>query len=178
MTWSAEFAVECVSPETGAVLRLLATTARARSAVEVGTGLGVSGLWLLQGLAADATLTSVDIDIDHHEMARQAFAAADAYASAGDSASPARTRLITGPAAQVLDRLADAAYDLMFVDIDDHPLCTEAAQRILRPDGLLVLHHPTADDLTRLAGHPWRAALLGPELLAATRIGRPGRRAG
>jgi predicted O-methyltransferase YrrM len=172
MTWSAEFAVACVSPATGAVLRLLASTARARSVVEVGTGLGVSGLWLLQGLPADAVLTTIDIDADHHAMARQAFSAAEAHMDAGapgDGAGPARTRLITGPAAQLLDRLADGAYDLMFVDIDEHHTCTEAAQRILRPDGLLVLHHPTADDLTRLAGHPWRAAPLGPDLLAANR---------
>jgi predicted O-methyltransferase YrrM len=171
MTWSAEFAVPCVSPATGAVLRLLATGVRARSVVEVGTGLGVSGLWLLQGLAADAVLTTIDIEVDHQAMARQAFAAAEAARTTTlyEGANAARTRLIAGPAMQVLDRLADGSYDLVFVDMDDHPLCTEAARRILRPDGLLVLHQPTADDHARLSRREWGAAVLGPDLLAATR---------
>jgi predicted O-methyltransferase YrrM len=171
MTWSAEFAVPCVMPATGAVLRLLAAGTRARSVVEVGTGLGVSGLWLLQGLAADAVLTTIDIEIDHQAMARQAFAAAEAagFGAPRDEVSPARTRLIAGPAKQVLDRLADGSYDLVFVDMDDHPLCTDAARRLLRPAGLLVLHQPTAEDHARLSGREWAAAQLGPDLLAATR---------
>ena len=54
MSWAAEFGVRAVSPGTGAALRLLAAATRARSVVEIGTGTGVSGLWLLQGMPADA----------------------------------------------------------------------------------------------------------------------------
>ena len=40
-----------VSPDTGAVLRFLATAINARAVVEIGTGCGSSGVWLLDSLA-------------------------------------------------------------------------------------------------------------------------------
>src|ERR1700742_1073294 len=49
-----------VSPAPGATLRLLAATAGARVVVEIGTGLGVSGVHLLRGMRADGVLTTVD----------------------------------------------------------------------------------------------------------------------
>jgi predicted O-methyltransferase YrrM len=160
MRWSAEYAVACVSPATGAVLRLLAASTRPRAAIEVGTGLGVSGLWLLQGLPSGSVLTSIDIDTDLQAMARQAYAAA--------GHPPARYRLLTGRAEVLLGRLADATYDLVFVDIlDQRGVAMEAAARLLAPGGLLVVHQPTDDDHARLLPGDWTAAPLGPELLAA-----------
>jgi predicted O-methyltransferase YrrM len=161
MSWSAEFAVACVPPDIGSALRRLAGITGARSVVEVGTGLGVSGLWLLQGLPREAALTTIDADPDHHAMARQSFAAA--------GHGPPRTRLITGHAGQILPRLADGAYDLVFVDVDpaDHPMCTVAAHRILRVGGQLVLHRPAAE--VRLSPPEWTANRLGPDLLGATK---------
>jgi predicted O-methyltransferase YrrM len=161
MSWSTEFAVACVEPATGSSLRRLAGTGGVRNVVEIGTGLGVSGLWLLQGLAPDAVLTTIDAESDHHAMARQSFAAA--------GFAPPRTRLITGHARQILPRLADAAYDLVFVDVDelDYPMCTVAAHRILRVGGLLVLHRPGPD--VRLSTPEWTGATIGPDLLCATK---------
>ena len=162
MSWSAEFAVECVSPQTGHVLRRWANAAGARTVVEIGTGLGVSGLWLLQGLPPDAVLTTIDAESDHHAMARQSFAAA--------GYPPPRTRLITGHARQILPRLADGAYDLVFVDVDadEHPMCTAAALRLLRVGGQLVVRRPAAE--VRLSAPAWSAISLGPELLCAAKI--------
>jgi predicted O-methyltransferase YrrM len=161
MNWSAEYAVPCVPPAAGAVLRLLAAASRARTAVEIGTGLGVSGLWLLAGLASGSVLTSIDTDTDLQAMARQA------YSAAGHGAG--RYRLLTGRAEVLLARLSDAGYDLMFVDIDeDRRGCIEAAARLLRPDGLLVVHRPLPEDHARLLAPQWSSAWLGPELLAAT----------
>ncbi len=129
--------------------------------VEIGTGLGVSGLWLLQGLPPNAVLTTIDAESDHHAMARQSFAAA--------GHGPPRTRLITGPASQILPRLADGAYDLVFVDVDsaDHPMCTVAAHRILRAGGQLVVHRPAEE--VRLSVPEWSELPLGPELVCATK---------
>jgi predicted O-methyltransferase YrrM len=139
MSWAAEFGVRAVSPATGAALRLLATAASARSVVEIGTGTGVSGLWLLQGMAADSVLTSVDVEPEHHALARQSFAAA--------GFGPGRYRLIVATAHTMLPRLADGGYDLMFVDgaALDYPYCVEQAHRILRPGGLLVLNNGFGD---------------------------------
>jgi predicted O-methyltransferase YrrM len=166
MRWSAEYAVACVSPETGAVLRLLADASRSRAVIEVGTGLGVSGLWLLAGLPPEAILTSIDIDADLQGMARQAYAAA--------GHAPGRFRLLAGRAEVLLGRLAEATYNLMFIDItDQRAVAVDAAARLLRPSGLLLVHHPTEDDRVRLRAPLWTAAALGPELLSATRAASP-----
>ncbi|MDT7554482.1 MAG: hypothetical protein QOI16_3018, partial [Pseudonocardiales bacterium] len=42
-----------VSAGVGSALRFLATAIKARSVVEVGTGTGLSGLWLLRGMRPD-----------------------------------------------------------------------------------------------------------------------------
>jgi len=139
MSWAAEFGVRAVGPGTGAALRLLAAATRAHAVVEIGTGTGVSGLWLLQGMPADSVLTSVDIEPEHHALARQSFAAA--------GFGPGRYRLIVATARTMLPRLADDAYDLMFVDgaALDYAFCVEQARRILRPDGLLVVNNAFGD---------------------------------
>ena len=45
---SLELGVEPVSPAVGAQLAVLAAATRAQSIMAVGTGVGVSGLWLLK----------------------------------------------------------------------------------------------------------------------------------
>ncbi|KUG59399.1 methyltransferase [Serinicoccus chungangensis] len=132
----------------GATLRLLAAAVRAAHVVEVGTGAGSSGLWLLQGMPRDGILTTIDSDPEHQRAAREAYAAA--------GIPPQRTRVISGDAAAVLGRLTDGAYDLVLVDADKdgYPVYAEAALRLLRPGGLLVLdnmlwHDKVADPAAR-----------------------------
>src|SRR5436309_1303146 len=60
----------------GAALRFLAAALGARHVVEIGTGCGVSGLWLLRGMAPDGVLTSVDVEPEHQRLAKQTFAEA------------------------------------------------------------------------------------------------------
>ena len=102
-----------IGPAGGATLRVLAAATGARSVVEIGTGAGVSGLYLLGGMAADGVLTTVDIEGENQRAARQAFAEAGIAAS--------RYRLINGSAAEVLPRLREDAYDLVFVDLAGKP---------------------------------------------------------
>ena len=131
---SLEVGIDPVSPAVGAQLALLAAASGARSILEIGTGAGVSGLWLLQG-APGATLTSIDIEIDHQNRARQA------YQDAGVAA--ARTRLIAGRAVDVLPRMNDGAYDLVLVDADPASVLdyVEHALRIVRPGGIVAVAH-------------------------------------
>jgi predicted O-methyltransferase YrrM len=137
-----------VSPAAGATLRLLAAAVGARHVVEVGTGAGSSGLWLLQGMPRDGILTSIDHEAEHQRAAREAFTAAGIPSQ--------RTRVISGSAEAVLSRLTDGAYDLVFVDADKegYPAYAEQGIRLLRPGGVLVLdnmlwHDQVADPASR-----------------------------
>ena len=118
-----------IGPAGGATLRVLAAATGARSVVEVGTGAGVSGLYLLGGMAADGVLTTIDVEGENQRAAKQA------YTEAG--IAPARYRLINGSATEVLPRLRDAAYDLVLVDADktSYGVYFEQALRLLRPGG-------------------------------------------
>jgi predicted O-methyltransferase YrrM len=122
-----------VSPGAGAALRFLAATIAARAVVEIGTGAGVSGLWLLRGMAPEGVLTSIDIDPENLKLARRAFTAA--------GHGPSRLRLINGLGLEVLPRLTDGGYDLVSVDAEpaDHPRYLDEAVRLLRPGGIVVL---------------------------------------
>jgi len=121
-----------VRPAGGAVLRFLAAAIGARTVVEIGTGCGSSGIWLLRGMRPDAVLTSVDVEPEYQRMARKAFA------QAGFAAN--RYRLILGRALDVLPRLSDGAYDLVFCDADsrEYPDYLEAALRLLRVGGIVA----------------------------------------
>ena len=100
----------CVPIGAGAAaaLTFLAAAIGARSVVEIGTGAGVSGLHLIAGMAPDGILTSIDVEAEHQRAAKKAFTEA--------GIAPTRTRLINGRALDVLPRLTDGAYDLVFVD--------------------------------------------------------------
>lgn len=125
---------EPVRPEVGAALRFIACAVGAKTAVEVGTGCGSSGIWLLRGMRPGGTLTSVDTEPEYHRMARQAFG------QAGFAAN--QSRLILGRALDVLPRLSDGAYDLVFCDVDaaGYPDYLAAALRLLRPGGVVVFN--------------------------------------
>ncbi|MBB6403812.1 O-methyltransferase [Arthrobacter sp. AZCC_0090] len=131
---SFELGVSPVSPGVGAVLTVLAAASKAQTVVEVGSGAGVSGVCLLRGLSPQAVLTTIDVDVEHLKAAREAFL---------ESGSPAnRTRTISGRAADVLPRLTDSAYDLVFIDADkpNFPGYVEQAIRLLKSGGTLVIN--------------------------------------
>jgi len=124
-----------VPASVGALLSVMAQVLGAKAIVEVGTGAGVSGLWLLDGMREDGTLTTIDSEPEHQRAAKEAFRAADI--------PPARTRLINGRALDVLPRLADGAYDMLFIDAAplEHPEYIAQGVRLLRPGGAVILHH-------------------------------------
>jgi predicted O-methyltransferase YrrM len=144
-----------VSPLTGAAVRFLAAAGQARSVVEIGTGCGTSGIWLLRGMRPDAVLTTVDVEPEHQRLARAG------YLAAGFAAG--RYRLIGGLALEVLPRLADGAYDLVFCDADrqEYPDYLIAALRLLRPGGIVAFHAtmPGTTNSERLPAEAEMAAL-------------------
>jgi predicted O-methyltransferase YrrM len=94
-----------VAPSVGAMLSVLAAGASARSVVSIGSGGGVTGLWLLRGMRPDGVLTALDGDAAQLRAARTAFTEAGVPQS--------RTRLIFGTPGEVLPRLSPGAYDLV-----------------------------------------------------------------
>jgi predicted O-methyltransferase YrrM len=121
-----------VSRPAAALLRLLAASVNAQSVVEVGTGAGVSGAALLSGMTSAGVLTTIDIEAEHQRVAR------DTFTTLGYDHT--RTRLIAGRALDVLPRLSDAAYDVVFVDGDkgEYPAILVQAKRLLRVGGLVI----------------------------------------
>lgn len=155
-----EVGVAPISPGGGAALRFVAASLEARNVVEIGTGTGVSGLWLLRGMRPDGVLTSVDVEAEHQRLARTSFTE--------EGIPSQRIRLICGRALEVLPRLADAAYDLVFCDGDksEYGEYLTEALRLLRPGGVVALdnalwHNRVADPAQR-----------DPDTVAIREVGR------
>ncbi len=137
-----------IGPGGGAALRFVAALLDARNVVEIGTGCGVSGVWILRGMRPDGVLTSVDVEPEHQRLAREAFTAAGFPSQ--------RVRLIYGSALDVLPRLTDGHYDMVFCDGDkrEYPQYLEQAIRLLRPGGVVAFdnalwHDKVADPAAR-----------------------------
>jgi predicted O-methyltransferase YrrM len=143
-----EVGVTAIGSGGGAALRFLASVLEARAVVEIGTGTGVSGLWLLRGMRSDGVLTTVDIETEHQRLARETF---------NEAGIPTqRARTIAGAALDVLPRLTDGHYDIVFVDGDkaEYAACLREALRLLRPGGVMAFdnalwHDRVADPSVR-----------------------------
>ena len=129
-----------VLPGAGAALRLLAAATAARTVVEIGTGTGVASVWLLRGMRPDGVLTTVDVEPEHQRVARETFNA--------EGIPTSRVRLISGRALEVLPRLSDGAYDVVFCDADktEYPGYLEQATRLLRPGGTVIFDNALWQD--------------------------------
>ncbi|MDQ1137072.1 putative O-methyltransferase YrrM [Microbacterium sp. SORGH_AS 1204] len=121
-----------ISAAVGAQAAVIAAASRALNIVEVGTGGGVSGLWLLHG-SPRATLTTIDNEPEHLGAARSAFV---------DARIPAaRARFITGRASHVLPRMNEASYDIVFIDADPEGVIeyVEHGLRLVRAGGTVLI---------------------------------------
>jgi predicted O-methyltransferase YrrM len=143
-----EVGVVPIGPGGGATLRFLAAVTEARSAVEIGTGTGASGLWMLRGMRPDGVLTTVDTEAEHQRLAKKTFNEA--------GIAPQRVRLIPGAALDVLPRLTDGHYDLVFCDADklEYSEYLTEALRLLKPGGIVAFdnalwHDRVADPAQR-----------------------------
>jgi predicted O-methyltransferase YrrM len=157
---AAEVGVVPVGNGVGSTLHFLAAAIDARAVVEIGTGTGVSGLWLLRGMRAEGVLTTVDTEAEHQRMAKQVFVEAGVASQ--------RARLITGAALDVLPRLTDGHYDLVFCDgdkVEYSDYLTEAL-RLLRPGGIVAFDNALWHD--RVADPAQRDA----ETVAVRELGR------
>jgi predicted O-methyltransferase YrrM len=129
-----ELGVEAITPSVGIHLSILARALAAKAIVEVGTGAGISGLWLLAA-SENSVLATIDTESEHQNIAKLAFE------QAGTANS--RLRLINGRSVEVLTNLADNSYDLVFLDGDRETLDEQIQQshRLLRTGGILTIAH-------------------------------------
>ena len=120
------------TPAVGKFLKFSANLLNAKSVVEIGTGSGVGGLWLLSGMPTEAVLTTIDSEREHSKIAKTIFDEADI--------APTRYRIITGKLIEVIGKLADNSYDLIVIrpalDLFD---MVHESYRLLKSGGLLVI---------------------------------------
>jgi predicted O-methyltransferase YrrM len=120
------------TPGVGNFLKFAVQITKAKSVVEIGTGSGVGGLWLLSGMTSDGVLTTIDSEREHSKIARNIFEEADIAST--------RYRIITGKLIEVVGKLADSSYELIIIrpalDLFD---MVQESYRLLKPSGLLVI---------------------------------------
>jgi len=155
-----EVGVSPISAGGGTALQFVAASLDARNVVEIGTGTGVSGLWLFRGMRPEGVLTSVDVEAEHQRLARTAFTE--------EGIPSQRMRLICGRALEVLPRLADASYDLVLCDGDksEYGEYLTEALRLLRPGGVVAVDNALWHD--RVADPAQR----DPDTVAIREVGR------
>ena len=127
-----EISASYPTPAVGKFLKFSVNLLNAKSVVEIGTGSGVGGLWLLSGMPSDAVLTTIDSEREHSKIAKTIFDEADI--------APTRYRIITGKLIEVIGKLADNSYDLIVIrpalDLFD---MVHESYRLLKSGGLLVI---------------------------------------
>jgi predicted O-methyltransferase YrrM len=131
---SEQLGIVPVTPSVGAQLAVVAAGGPARTIIELGTGAGLSGLWLLRG-APEAQLTTIDEDLDHQQVARGILL--------GAGYAPKQLRFIPGKASAVLPRMNEESYDLVLVDADPDgaPGYVDAALHLVRRGGIVLVPH-------------------------------------
>ena len=169
-----------VNPLQARMLWLLARTAGARSALEVGTLGGYSTTWLARGLAAGGEIVSLELDPRHASVAR---------ASLAGVAPGVTIEVRVGRADEALRTMAvdgAAPFDVVFIDADKpgYGGYLELALPLTRPGTLIladnvirdgrVADEPPADANaagahafnTALAAHPRLDAVIVPIIRA------------
>jgi predicted O-methyltransferase YrrM len=120
------------SPAVGNYIKFITKLLNSKSVVEIGTGSGVSGLWIFQGISNDGVLTTIDSEREHSRIARTIFEEADIPST--------RYRIITGKLIEVIGKLADNSYEVVIIRpaLDLFEMVQES-YRLLKTGGVLVI---------------------------------------
>src|SRR5947209_9278763 len=121
-----------ISPIQGKMLQLLATACNAHKILEIGSLAGYSGIWLARALAPGGRLITLEVNPEHAEVVRKAFAKAGV---------DERAEVRVGKALDLLPQLeSEAPFDLVFIDADKppYPQYLDWALRLTRPGSIIV----------------------------------------
>lgn len=142
---AAELGAPSPDPLTAESIRLVARLTGARAAVCLSPAPGVPALAILAAAGPDvgAVVTCITDDPHHLDAARSALKAAGHPQSAA--------RYIAARPLEVVDKLADGAYDVVVADVPDHSMgrVVSRCRQLLRDGGALVLlgeHEPLPED--------------------------------
>ncbi len=130
-----DLGVRCIDPAGRSMLQLLCTLRQPRNVVEIGSGVGVASLAMLEAMGSAMTLTAIEPDLEHANAMRQGLR---------DSSIPsARARIINERAENVLSRLADHAYDLVLIDAGAELLLEYVAEakRLVGTGGVIIVNN-------------------------------------
>ena len=122
-----------ITRDTGEFLAVLVRATVARRVLEIGTSNGYSTLWLASAAGAiGGSVTTVELSEYKIGLATANFAR---------SGLTSRITLLHDDAGRVLQRSADGAFDLVFLDSErpEYPGWWPDLKRVLRPGGLLVV---------------------------------------
>jgi predicted O-methyltransferase YrrM len=137
-------------PRTGSFLRALAASKPGGRILELGTGTGLSTTWILDGMDATASLTTVEMETRYIEVARRHLG------------HDKRVTFKVASGEALLRELHGASFDLIFADTwpgkFDH---LEDALSLLAPGGMYVI-----DDLLPQSNWPAGHATKVPALVS------------
>lgn len=133
---AAEFGLPAPDEMTGQLLTTLAATTNGNGstgAIAITPAAGLVGLYILNGLADNTTLTCIDPESEHQRQAKALFREA--------GFSPSRVRFLLSRPFDVMSRLANDSYQLVFGQVSpmDLKALVDAAWPLLRRGGALVL---------------------------------------
>lgn len=139
-----------VSVQQGKFLNLLATAARARRILEIGTLGGYSTIWLARAVGATGSVVTLEYEPKHAEVARANLD----RAGVGD-----RVQILVGAALETLPTLTGDPFDLVFIDADkeNNVGYLNWAVQLSRPGSVIVVDNviregailePRSDDAT------------------------------
>jgi predicted O-methyltransferase YrrM len=114
----------------GPLLGALAAAAKPKRLLEVGCGLGYSGLWLAYGAGTGGYVETIEASKEHAKIARGHFKA---------EGLEKRIQVLVGEATRVLPALK-GRYDLIYFDINpsESLVVLDHSERLLRTGGLLI----------------------------------------
>lgn len=121
-----------ISPYEGHLLRWLVGISGAKHVLEIGTFMGYSTLWMVSGLPADGSITSLEFKHEHAELAR-AHAAATPHVD--------QVEIIEGDGlAWLKAQPKTPRFDLLFIDAEKraYPHYLEEGLKLLNPRGWIV----------------------------------------
>lgn len=127
-----EHGIDPLSPSLGATIAQIARAINAESIIEVGTGVGLLTMQLIEA-CPEALITSIDNELDYHLTLKEMMPDLEI--------DPAKLRLITEKAEDVLPKMNESSYDLVVIDspAKSASACYDGAVTVCRPGGSILV---------------------------------------